>query len=84
MTQLAADFGEITDFNALAAKETFSAFMEAKELGFGQIGPALRLLLSGLGGGPDLFEIMAFLGKEECLQRMKNNLGSIATLKATL
>ena len=58
MTQLAADFGEITDFNALAAKETFSAFMEAKELGFGQIGPALRLLLSGLGGGPDLFEIM--------------------------
>jgi len=84
MTQLAADFGKITDFNAVTAKETFSAFMEAKEVGFGQIGPALRLLLSGLGGGPDLFEIMAFLGKEECLQRMKNNLESIATLKATL
>ena len=84
MKQLAVKFGEITDFNAVTAKDTFSAFMIAKEVGFGQIGPALRLLLSGIGGGPDLFEIMAFLGKEECLNRIKNNIISIATLKASL
>ena len=84
MKQLAVKFGEITDFNAVTAKDTFSAFMKAKEVGFGQIGPTLRLLLSGIGGGPDLFEIMAFLGKEECLNRIKNNLISIATLKAAL
>jgi glutamyl-tRNA synthetase len=58
--------------------------MEAKEVGFGQIGPALRLLLSGLGGGPDLFEIMAFLGKETSLNRIHNGISEILTLKAEL
>ncbi len=84
MNELAAEFDKITDFSATTTKETFSQFMEAKEVGFGQIGPALRLLLSGLGGGPDLFEIMAFLGKETSLNRIHNGISEILTLKAEL
>ncbi len=82
MRQLAVKFDATENFNAVTAKETFSAFMAEKEVGFGQLGPALRLLLTGLGGGPDLFEIMEFLGKDESLQRMMGGLSSIATLKS--
>jgi len=84
MKQLAVKFEEREDFNAVTAKETFSGFMEEKEVGFGQIGPALRVLLTGLGGGPDLFEIMAFLGKEETLSRIRKGIPKVLSLKATL
>ncbi|MFK7756308.1 MAG: glutamate--tRNA ligase [Flavobacteriales bacterium] len=84
MKELASKFATLKDFNAVTAKETFSAFMAEKEVGFGQLGPALRLLLTGLGGGPDLFEIMNFLGKEESLSRMEAGSPAIVTMKSQM
>ncbi len=57
-------------FDAATIEHNFKAFLEAKELGFGAVLPGFRLLLTGEAGGPGMYEIAAFLGKEESLKRM--------------
>ena len=46
-------------------------------LGIGNVLPNFRLLLTGKGMGPSMFEIANFLGKEECLERMNQGLTAI-------
>jgi glutamyl-tRNA synthetase len=41
-----------------------------KAIGFGSAGPALRLVLTGKGMGPSLFDIASFLGKKETVARI--------------
>lgn len=65
-TRLAA----ITDFKAETIEAEFKAFLAEKNLGIGAVLPLYRLLLTGQGTGPSMFEISEFLGKEECLSRM--------------
>ena len=48
-----------------------SAWIEEKEYKLGNIMNAWRLTLVGEGKGPGMFDISAFLGKEETLRRMK-------------
>jgi glutamyl-tRNA synthetase len=57
-------------FHAADIEVAFKAFLEEKQLGIGAVLPLFRLLVTGAGTGPSMFEIAAFLGKEECLQRM--------------
>lgn len=57
-------------FDAATIEHNFKAFLEEKELGFGAVLPGFRLLLTGEAGGPGMYEIAAFLGKEESLKRM--------------
>ena len=48
----------------------------------GAIMNAWRLLLVGAATGPGLFDLAAFLGKEEVIGRMRNGLnGSTGNLK---
>ena len=67
------------DWNATKIKARFSSFVESKAVGFGKVMAPLRLALTGTGGGPDLFEIMEFLGREECISRIQS---AIQTLPA--
>ena len=60
-----------TDFSASSLHDLFHDFLTEKELGIGAAMPLFRLLLTGKGMGPGIFEISEFLGKEECLTRMK-------------
>jgi len=64
----------ISDFKAAEIEKAIKGFMEEKGMGFGAVLPQFRLLLSGTGMGPSLFEISELLGKEECLDRMKNSM----------
>ena len=59
-----------TDFSAEALETAFKAYLEEKEIGFGKVGPGLRLCITGLGMGPSLFHICSILGKDETLQRI--------------
>ena len=68
----------LSDFKADQIESAIKNFMEEKGLGFGAVLPPFRLLLSGTGMGPSLFEIAELLGKEECLDRMKNSLQKLA------
>ena len=59
----------IENFSALSIESSFRKFIEEKEIGMGAILPNLRLILTGKGMGPSLFQIAALLGKEEVMKR---------------
>ena len=59
----------IENFSATSIESSFKKFIEEKEIGMGVILPNLRLILTGKGMGPSLFEIAALLGKEEVMKR---------------
>jgi glutamyl-tRNA synthetase len=51
-------------------KHILHELVEKQGLKFGKVMPAVRLALSGLGGGPDLAGIMEIIGKTETLARL--------------
>jgi glutamyl-tRNA synthetase len=61
----------ISTFDAQTIEATFKAFLTEKNLGIGAVLPLFRLLLTGVGMGPSMFDIATFLGKEEVIERMK-------------
>ncbi|MGQ1787838.1 MULTISPECIES: glutamate--tRNA ligase [unclassified Saccharicrinis] len=61
----------VSDWKADAIKETISAKIEEKELGFGLVMNAFRLALVGGGFGPDLMTIAELIGKEEAMARVR-------------
>lgn len=60
-----------TDFSAEHLKHEAHLFLETKGLGFGKLGLPLRLAITGQGAGPDLFEVIALLGKSEVMSRIE-------------
>ena len=81
MAEWQKEFSIISAFNAETIEASFKAFLEKKELGIGGVLPLFRLLITGKGMGPSMFEIAAFLGKEECLSRMNEGMSAIGKLK---
>lgn len=78
MKAIMADFEKVDNFKAIELESVFKAFLEREEVGMGAVLPNLRLLLTGQGMGPSLFEIMALLGKVESLDRMKLGIAKLA------
>ena len=60
----------IDDFSKENTEAVVRAWIEAKELGLGQVMNTLRLALVGAGKGPGMFDVTEFLGKEETLKRI--------------
>lgn len=71
----------IEPFDAPTIENTFKNFLEEKQMGIGAVLPNFRLLITGNGTGPSMFDISAFLGKEECIERMKIGLEKMVVLK---
>lgn len=71
LTDLATAFEAIEDFNAETSHDTFKTHLESKEIGMGSVLPVLRVTITGKGAGPSMFDIMAFLGKEESVSRIR-------------
>lgn len=82
MAEWLEELSSIVTFNPENIEVSFKSFLEKKELGIGGVLPLFRLLITGKGMGPSMFEIAAFLGKEECVSRMNNGLVAIQKLKA--
>ncbi|NEN22122.1 glutamate--tRNA ligase [Cryomorpha ignava] len=78
MRSLMGDFEKIENFDSSEIEVVFKAFLERESLGMGAVLPNLRLLVTGEGMGPSLFEIMALLGKEESLDRMKTGIDKLS------
>lgn len=64
-------------FNAENLHHAVIKFMQGQDIQPGKLLPALRLALVGSGTGPDLSQIMAILGKEETLNRIKQAVETI-------
>lgn len=62
----------LSNFSAESIEAAFKDFLAAKNLGIGAVLPLFRLLLTGKGMGPSMFEVAAFLGKEETIDRMSH------------
>lgn len=71
----------LESFNAEQIQTTIKGYISDNELSFGAIMPILRLATSGTMKGPDLFEMMELLGRDEVLIRMKEGLDKIKEIK---
>jgi glutamyl-tRNA synthetase len=71
----------IKPFNHENIETAFKSFLADKNLGIGAVLPLFRLLLTGTGMGPSMFEIAEFLGKEESLLRINQGLTAVEALK---
>lgn len=78
MTDWLGELEKITSFTPESVDASFKSFIQAKELGIGAVMPLFRLLITGKGMGPGIFDIAAFLGKEEVIARMKSGLQKFA------
>ncbi|WP_159801424.1 glutamate--tRNA ligase [Flavobacterium sp. MK4S-17] len=59
------------DFTSENLETTLKAWIEEKGIGMGKVMQPLRLSLVGSLKGPHLFDIMALIGKEETVNRIK-------------
>ena len=71
MAQLAEVLRRLDDFSIENQERVVFAWMEAKGYKPGDVMNAFRLALVGIGKGPGMFDITAFLGKEETLRRLE-------------
>ena len=74
MTELCEVLESLDDFSIESQEAAVHAWIEAKEYKLGDVMNAFRLCLVGEGKGPGMFDISAFLGKEETLKRVNTAL----------
>jgi len=79
MTELAALLEGLDDFSVEAQETAVHQWIEQKEYKLGDVMNAWRLTLVGEGKGPGMFDISAFLGKEETLKRMRRAIQELKT-----
>ena len=71
MGELADVLEGITDFSIEGQEPVVLAWVEKQGYKLGDVMNAFRLALVGIGKGPGMFDISAFLGKEETLRRLR-------------
>jgi glutamyl-tRNA synthetase len=71
----------ISDFSKERIEESFKNFISSKSLNIGAVLPLFRLLITGKGMGPSMFEVAQFLGKQECVSRIEEGILRLQTNK---
>ena len=71
LTELIQVLQGIEDFSVANQEQVVEQWIEAQGYKLGNIMNAWRLTLVGEGKGPGMFDISAFLGKEETIRRMQ-------------
>ena len=82
MTNWLNQLNDVEKFNALTIEKFFKSYIESIELGIGAVLPLFRVLTTGKGMGPSMFEIAELLGKEETIERMEKGIEIITAIKA--
>ena len=77
MTLLAEALHSCEAFDAASVESVVKAMIADKEWGMGAIMNAWRLVLVGAAMGPGLFDLAAFIGREEVVSRMKRGIERI-------
>jgi len=77
MQQLAEALKQCEPFTPESVETFVKDTIASKEWGMGAIMNAWRLLLVGAAKGPGLFDLAAFLGRDEVIDRMKKGIGEI-------
>ena len=77
ISQLRAAYASLDTFTAAETENTLKAVAEKNELKPGEVMQLYRVCISGVGGGPLIFEMTALLGKEEVVARLDEALEKI-------
>ncbi|PCH67431.1 MAG: glutamate--tRNA ligase [Bacteroidetes bacterium] len=77
VVELKSVFLNLQSFKADEIEQAFKHFVESKGLPIGALMPVLRLLVSGVGFGPPLFEMAELLGKEEVIARIETGINEL-------
>ena len=62
----------VTEWTSENIQKAFEDYVNASGLNFGAVAPSLRLVLTGMGFGPSLFDIMEIIGKDGTIDRLTN------------
>ncbi len=76
MQELAIKISE-TDFSGEVVKELLQQVAESKGMNLGKVMQPLRMAITGEGNGPELVDVLDFLGKEEVVNRLNKAVLSI-------
>ena len=77
MGELAQVLGSIDDFSIAGQEPIVEQWIQDKGYKLGDVMNAWRLALVGEGKGPGMFDISAFLGKDETIARMKRAIDTL-------
>ena len=77
MAGLAAVLETISDFSVAGQEAVVEQWIQDKGYKLGDVMNAWRLALVGEGKGPGMFDISAFLGKDETIARMKRAIDTL-------
>ena len=72
MEELVAVVEKADDSTKDSLQDEVKGWISSKEIGFGKVMMPLRLALVGALQGPDVFDIMFMIGKQESLRRIQN------------
>ena len=61
----------LSTFDAASIEIAFKQYLEERSLGIGAVLLPFRLVVTGVGAGPGMFDISAFLGQQEVVERMQ-------------
>jgi glutamyl-tRNA synthetase len=78
MALLARHLEQCESFSAASLESSVKEMISSKEWGLGAVMNAWRLLLVGAAKGPGLFDLAAFLGREEVIRRMNRGIEAIS------
>lgn len=79
MTEVARILSSLTDFSSETIETSIKNWISEQDLHFGKVLAPLRLVIVGDLKGPHLFDIMALLGKKECVERIQHALTTISS-----
>jgi len=71
MAQLITLIKSIENFSSENIENQVKEWITDNELSFGKVMPPLRLVIVGEMKGPHIFDIIALIGKKDCLDRIK-------------
>jgi glutamyl-tRNA synthetase len=61
-----------TDFSASTIETIFKSCCETRNIKTGEVMQLVRVSITGVSGGPALFEVLALIGKNEVINRLKH------------
>ncbi|AUS05141.1 glutamate--tRNA ligase [Pseudotamlana carrageenivorans] len=77
LSEISTIVNGIEDFTVENIQTTIKGWITSNEIGFGKVMMPLRLALVGALQGPDVFDIMYMIGKNESIKRIENVISTL-------
>ncbi len=78
MKELITIVSNVEDYTVENLQISIKGWITSKEIGFGKVMMPLRLALVGALQGPDVFDIMYLIGKDESVRRIDNLINTLS------